>query len=116
MAAFFTVGLEPSAAMRSSGGEQKAARIRCFALNQRHREFESSSLRHAVTGLWHSPGDEDKKPTCWGDASRTRKRAKDYPAMYKRTRWRSEEDSNSRCRQHCLWTEFCPNLAHYSVE
>jgi hypothetical protein len=50
MAAFFTVGLEASAAMRSSGGEQKAARIRCFALNQRHREFASSSLRQTV---WH---------------------------------------------------------------
>jgi hypothetical protein len=71
MAAFFTVGLEASAAMRSSGGEQKAARIRCFALNQRHREFESSSLRQPVTGLRHSPGMRAKKPACRGDAPLT---------------------------------------------
>src|ERR1700691_5730919 len=62
MAAFFTDGLEASAAKRSSGGEQKAARIRCFALNQRHREFESSALRHAVSGLEHSPGMSAKSP------------------------------------------------------
>jgi hypothetical protein len=48
-----------------------AARVSTAFEVDREQFASDSTIRHAVTGLWHSPGDEGKKPSCWGDASRT---------------------------------------------